>query len=290
LCWGGWEMLSLAGIPLLAPDKSHKEWIRANIPVSQATGYLERAWPGSLLSTRGVAFRSRPSLPREVMINRFRWPEGADRFFLAFVLASANQVNQIEPLANGDDGNSTTPITLAMNNPESLETFETQVTLLKIAPLSQIPVQGNNFNNNFYILTIVDMRYYWQFTPCPAWTTPIPFYGASISISMGGLGLPVPTWQSLINDCASALDVTITNSTIPTAYLSPDPSLNLAGAPIGLVLQAIADNLGFRFVAKLDGTFAMQNYTDAQAAALLDSQVNPDRTIRAGGQLFQDVF
>lgn len=294
--------LMLAGYPLMIPpepgtdpfnptstDRTPKplvnitDWIKKNISFEECIPVNHRAWPGGLLSNHQVSFRSRPHAPQFVEVGTTRYLAGADRYMISFQLASANLVDPIRTAANGEDGTEINPVTLEFwsENQLSGEKFSCAMYLLKIIPLQQIPEEENPNTNNPYLLVLVDDRYWWNASPIPCPDFAIPIYGSGTS----------PTWTTCFDMVQTALgidDDQWTVDDIPTQYLAPDPSLNLAGAPIGLVFQALCDNVGLRCVVQLDNSVYVMSVDTSNDIAEADSEANPLRTLRSGGDWFQD--
>src|ERR1700683_5494960 len=246
--------LSLAGVKLSPPLPDSVAWANANIPVGRLVPYLDRAWPGSLMSARAVSFPSRPRAPRYVRLNTFSWPRGASRFAVGAYWATGDVVDPIRDAANGPDGATSTPIPLVMqvDNQLSGESLNVNVELLKIVPMTAFTADIRPDFLNAYILVVVDSRYTWQSTPLPAPGLGLPTYGASPSV----------TWLDAIPTAATALGLTVAAGegdegtgppgtlyvdTIPADYLFPDPSLDMPGVSCGLFLDAIAWNTGLVF-------------------------------------------
>ena len=278
--------LLLAGEALPLPTVEMCKWVRENIPIEKAVPFLDRAWPGSLLASRGIAHRSRPRAPRSIELNTLNWPTGADRFALGFFFCSAEIASKIRNTANGPAGLTSDPILLEMSaeGQASAEKLSAQVMLLKIIPLTSIPIGDFRDSNNPVLLVVVDDRYAWQTVPCPDFG--IPAYGQSLPPSSGGTSATVPRWQDLLDMCAQTLGVAFVVDPIQKSYLSPDPSLNVSGAPLGIVLEAIVRNNGCRLSRAFDGTIRIIAYDTSDKIRLADQAANPLRSVRAGGNWF----
>ncbi len=299
--------ISLAGVELLTPSKALCSWVERTIPVGEAFPWLQPSagFPSLDTTTLGVpGYR----MPTTFRVNEFVWPQGASRWAYGAFLASADQAEQVRAAANGKGGSTSTPIVLTLATPgqPSGEALQVSLTLLRVVPMTQFVATNNGTPtalddfapNNIMLLVVVDARYFWQHTGCPDFG--IMPYGSSNPLSVSdpnspnyGGTVPVPVrWRICFKKCEAALGATINVDPIPNAYLFPDPAFNLAGMPIGPVLDALCANTGLRFVANYDGTFAAQSVTYATAARQTDdtSATGQARSLRAGGDGFADVL
>lgn len=268
--------LSLAGVSLIAPGPKVFEWIGRNIPVEDACPWGVRAWPGPELA--GVAFPSATAVPRRLKVSSLWWPTGS-RFAYAHMLADGRAVEQIRAAANGGDGAGSNPITLHMSSGagDSAEAMETDLTLLRVVPLSQVPAEDDDHPpSNMYLLTLVDARYYWQSAPAPDFKIKV----ADASV----------TWADCFAMLGEALGIAIEVDPIDPAYLYPDVSLNAPGASCAVLLDACAANVGKRVVRKLDGRVMVMGFDASQQVRQADDQAHPGRRLKAGGDWYRDTL
>ncbi len=251
-----------------------------------AVPWSDRGWPGSLPALAQVAYAQRPRKTRCIELNTLEWGLGASNPALGFYFASGNELGAIRNAANSSDGTTTTPISFQMAGDGQLsqETLSLSLTLLNMYPLTQFTSADRPDFLNAYIIVLTDNRWFMQWQATPPWSPIIPAHGLTNSPYY----LPSPTWQDLIDQCATATGASIVNDPIPSTYLQPDETMNLAGVPIGITLDAICANLGFKFVANFDGSYNMQDAENAMAARQGDIDGNPNRTSPAGGLLYQD--
>ncbi len=294
--------ITLAGVELLNPTTELCEWIERRIPAHQAFPWLRPSWPGRSLNTTAVGVPGY-NMPTSFVLNSYYHPQSAQRWSYGAFLASARMANLVRAAANGSDGSTSTmiPLTLAVQGQASGESVGVNVNLQHIIPLSSLEAAdfpAGTAPNNLVVLVVTDARFGWQSFPCPDFK--ILQYGLSNPNSVSDPDSPNSTsngtgqvqtavlWRDCFNACASALNATIAVDPITNKYLNPDPALNLAGMPIGPVLDALAANVGMRFVANFDGTFAVQTYATASAARRADDlgAAGSLRTLRGGGDQF----
>jgi hypothetical protein len=224
---------------------------------------------------------------RMVKINRLFWPTGACRFGFIHLLCDSDTVGLIGNDAYNEDG-SYNLIQLSIGNPETNvnpgtgigtifagESINTSVYLLPPTPLSGIRGLTGQINS-LYLLTCVDPRYFWWFKNV-----------GDIASFMDSS----TTWQNMFDYVlANQLGLSISNYTIDTispAYLQPSLLMySLPYEPIPPILDSLCYNVGMRFVANFDGTYATQVYGTALDVLNNDMVNNPNRSVLSGGQRF----
>jgi hypothetical protein len=269
-------MLQLAGYDLNGDnvESDVQDFLNKFLPTSSFKPWLTPSYPGwnlgALTTVNGQKWGE------QFELNKMWWPSGASRFSYGHYLCSSDVVNSIMAVAYGTSGKYNL-INLSIGNPEynqggtivAGETMNTQVYLLPPTPLSGIRNLTGQIQS-LYLLTVVDPRYFW------------PWYNiGNISIT------PTTTWQSLITMIAGILNVTINVDTISPNYLAP--SLNAYSLPyesVPAILDSIAYNIGMRFVAMYNGTYAMQLYNTALTNFNNDMSAYSSRMIMAGGNRF----
>ncbi len=198
-----------------------------------------------------------PMLP-PVRIGQFTWPAtDAARFAVGYYLATNDDLDAIRAEdAITDEGPQ--PINLVIDDGETSLTVE--VYLLPPRPLAKI-----TGHTSLWLLTVVDIRYFWWYR--------------SAAITASG------DWNALFSSIATALGATIAADTIDADYQSPSDRFTVHRQPLPQLLDAACRMCGSRFVAKLDGTFAIQSYATAKTAQDLELAKIPDEYIPlAGGE------
>ncbi len=168
------------------------------------------------------------------------------------------------------------------------EDLTTDVVVLRWLPLARLAVaapagdEGGNaagagaasaadaILRNCYLCMVVDDRWRWNQVACP-------------DFAIGPDASPAVTWAACFAAVAGALGIDLPMAAVPAAYLSPDESLNLAGQPAGMVLDALARNVGCRVSRDYDGTVRCLTYAAALALRQADEDGHPDRPLQGGG-------
>jgi hypothetical protein len=266
-------MLSLGGVPLNLLTAEASAAIAAGIDVRAIRPWLRRAWPGPGELPLGLPIQYYEQIPVE--LGKFYWPSGASRWAFGHFFASTNQANAINENQLKGNKVSLNPVALKMDSPglRAQENISTLVYVLPPYPLRAVPPIDGESVNGAYLLTVVDVRYYW-------WNYSVP----DLSITTG------TTWDSLFRKVEKVLGITIKNHSYQAAFVNPHKSLNCIYGPIPPFLDTVAFNLGQRIVRALDGTVTSQRHETSSAIRHANDILNPDRTLRAGGDLFQDVL
>jgi hypothetical protein len=301
-------VLTLGGVPLIAPiedelfadlepevtlDASEvrlrrledlQREVRLNIPVEWTCPWTQtRYWPGPGLTQ--IAFPTGFEPPKEPTLQVFRFPPwGASRFAHGWFLASTNQVNALQQVAFASNGASVAvPLVMDAMFQRSGESISTNVYVLSMTPLMRcLPSDSDPYVNGLYLLTLVDERFFW-------WGIPSPVFNIGNNTVPPITPPPAPTpvaWTDLINLCVTALGEPITFDPIPSAYLVPNTNLNVNYEVLPPVIDAIAANIGMRFVRGLGGNLSFQSWATATTIVATDQANNPLRTYRAGSFRF----
>lgn len=202
-----------------------------------------------------------------VRVGDWFYPNGACRWSVFRGLATSTMAKQMLAITGGTSTARfymrqvpSTPYAAA----DALYTLESYLYMLPPRPLGEL---GGSFDG-LYLITLVDERYYWQNTP------------VSLRVTKD------TTWQGLINELATALNVTIAAPTIAAAYSKPEPDsqlwTNMENAAV--LLDAIAFNLGKVVIRNLDGSYRMLGPTESQTVVATN---RPAPVVRlAGGDMF----
>lgn len=279
-------MLKLANTPLSLVDWEVESRINRWLSMDRIRPFLGRSWPGP-----GSSFLTVPTGYREwpppLRLNRMWWPNGASRWACgAFVVDnSLGYATRIHDAAFGQDGTQINAVPLFMDSPDAYtgisdESLEIQkMYVMAIIPIKRVlKTDGSDgVTNGLYLFIVADERIFW-------WDIPTPDFGIS-----EGAG---KTWRNVIDSCQGALGTTIETSTIPSEYLAPSRALNLTGQPIPPVIDAIATNIGMRFIASYDRVYRMKNFEDSLNDYTQNLDQYPARSskIIAGGERFMETL
>lgn len=252
-------------------------WAASSVDPLDANPTVRRAWPGARRTGLGFPVGFRPDRPVEP--GTFRWPVGASRWAQGHFLVSRDLMLRLRRMAFGKGAFGTAPLTLRMDSPGlySREVVETEVYLLPPSPLRRVSLNtaDNAAYNGLYLLTLVDVRYYW-------WSVPTPDLGFDDEHA--------PSWTSLLLKCGVALGVPIQHDAIPVTYQRPHRSLALTDEPLPMVLDAICASIGLRLVRRLDGSVWAESPPAADASAAADVLKHRQRTVRSGGVRFREAL
>lgn len=227
--------ITYGNIPLISPSSDIEEWIDKHVPAADVLESQRLSWPGgSAIST----FFPGQLPPRPAKIGSLFWPRGASRWAVGHFLASENQLAKIRPLLyDATVSGKYKALTLALDDGVHAP-LKTDLYMLPPRPLSQF---GNPPDNGFYLLSLVDARYFW-------WEK-----AATVSVTSG-----TTTWAGLYSSLGTALGVTINASTVAAEYLEPSSDFAAQYEYLPLLLDAVAASVGHQVVRRLDGTVHAQ--------------------------------
>lgn len=270
--------LTYGGAPLFVPPRDILAWVESTFSLADLVPFHHRpdqpqSWPTV------HDFRRRP-----VKVNTLWWPTGAARWAIGTYLVAEEDLATIRNLAYA----ASTYQALTLTIDDGTYSVGPSMWMLPAIPLTQDPpdnasrvdwtlprsletIPGTSVKeNNLYLLPLVDARYFW-------WEK-----SASITVTEG-----TTTWATLFTAIASALGITLTQDSVPAAYLKPTVELRGAHEQLPVLLDAAALSVGMRVVAKLDGTYLLQSATSARA--VLEAQLGAYHPRLAGGLLALDV-
>jgi hypothetical protein len=263
-------------------DSEVELFLERNLPNESFRPWLNRTWPGGGLAM----LTQQPGLTwgTKFKINRLFWPmTTASRWGYGHYLCGSDTAQKISNAVFSGNG-AYTLTQFKLGNPETNpagtinfqgkgETISLQMYVLPPKPLSAIRGLKGQIQS-LYLITLVDPRYFWWWS----------------NLSQGGMPVVIgndTTWDSLLGTIKSILNINITGDSVNSSYLQPSiQAYTLPFEPLPLIIDSIMANIGMRFVAGLDGTYAMQLYNTALTALNNDMTNNPQRMIIAGGQLF----
>ena len=246
-------------------------------------------YPGRDLGA--VAYRSAigPFPNPKISINSWYYPTTASRWSVFRGLATSTAVTAMIQATNFSQGQGCLPAEFVMHcdpliaqsmtrlpdpfinllfgaqNPATKYRLSSQMFMLPPRPLAD---HGSQFDG-LYLVTLVDERYYYQYSP------------VSLKVRRG------TTWNSLINQCAAAMGITIGFVDIPAVFQAPEPDSHLwstmESAPV--LLDAIAYNIGDVVIRLLDGSLKFVYSYESQTIAKVN-RGNATQVLRiAGGEL-----
>lgn len=236
-------------------------------------------YPGKNLGALANSWKtdSQPS-SEEVIIGDWYYPYGASRWSVFRGLATSSQVKEMLAAMqideNGEEGSVWLPQEFVMSCVPTITTSDptdyqitTSMYLLPPRPLGEF---GGDFDG-IYLITLVDERYYWN-----------QYNSISLAIRQG------LTWDALIQQISSYLDVDINYSTIPSVYSYPEPDSQLFcnQENVGTLLDAIGFNIGKTLVRNMDGSYNFQTPSEGQDIAFENRDAITPFARVMGGDLF----
>jgi hypothetical protein len=165
-----------------------------------------------------------------VDIGKLYWPRGASRWAVGHFVIDEGTLKKVRPHAYASSG----PVALPLIIDDGTDSITTDLYMLPPRPLFKLDGTGDQ---NLYLLSLVDERYWW-------WNKT-----AEITITGG-----TTTWANLYSSIGSALGVTIDADPVSSDYLKPPTELKSRYDFMPLLLDAVAYSVGQRIVRKLDGT------------------------------------
>lgn len=240
-------MITYGGVPLIIPSVEDMERITPHLPIDEIYEFQSPEWTGFPGSWKAISQQER----RPLKLGRLHWPRGASRWATAHFLVSERQLDQIRPLTI--TGTSQGIQTLTLKIDDGTRNIETEMWMLPPRPVHQWTE-----DDNLYLMTLVDDRYWWWHRTTELLVT-----------------RDVTTWSQFYTSIALYLNITLTADTFADAYEYFGPPMDLQSAYDYLppLLDAVAFSCGQRIVRKLDGTVLAQNASSAMgdSATLLSS-------------------
>lgn len=237
--------LTWNGSPLLAPDVygEMEQFIRQFQTVEEAIAFLtdepcqtQKTFSPKSGAGTGIAIPNFPDLPKPEL-NTLIWPSvGAGRFAYFFGLSDGE--GNPEP---GDLGS------LVMNDGTNSQT-------IKMMVLGKKTIAGN-----VRLLMLVDQRYKWQNIDCGNIVTAA---GREMMITSGDYdGTPNNDYgtgnidfEDVVSACEEKIGISIDRDSFDGFYVADVLELsNKKFANVAVLLDAVADSVGMRIVATLDG-------------------------------------
>jgi hypothetical protein len=209
-----------------------------------------------------------------VRINEWFYPHGANQWSVFRGLATSSMVQAMLLQTMGSNPASfimqSAPI--SPDNPTGDPTFYTIETPMYLLPPRPLAEHGGFFNG-LYLITLVDLRYYFQGCNSTLW----PLLNQNT------------TWLQLINQLATDLGITLTIPTpIESSYGQPEVDsqlwTNLESSAV--LLDCVAANVGRTVVRNLDGTFSFLTTAESVTQVQLNRGEDSNVVRLAGGDIF----
>lgn len=239
-----------AGVQLCQTTPETREWVERNIPLSEFHEFNWHSAPPAIFD--GLTYRQHNEAGIDPRLNVLRWPSGAGRWATYHFLATDEQLATIRPLVYGD-GEAEEPI---VTNPQMFifedGTNETitidEMWLLAPRPISATPLYMTG-RNRLWLCTLVDIRYFWNNQDhCGAIAEEdAGTWDAMFEVLRGRTGLAPEYW-----DCPD----------VGAEWLFPHIDLqDINSLPLGLVIDAMAWNVGRKVSLDMDGTVHIQDHS-----------------------------
>jgi hypothetical protein len=277
-------MLNFGGVDMMV-DASNEATIciRTYMTVPFYTPWRGQSWPG--LGTAGLKYPTGNYVEPPYQLNRRIWScggnnDGLSRWAYMHLLVCSDDVQALIPYTC--EQGSYLPSVLKLGNPE---TGGESLEIPSMFMLPPTPLSGTRGIvgglQSLYLITLVDLRYFLQFTNTGDLTT---FLGDGTAI----------TWSSLYDFLIAEANLQgipfdLNFDPIPEEYLQPSVQMwNLPYEPLPRVLDGVAFNVEQRITALFNGTFYAMNATTAVDTYVEDAVNNPQRNILAGGFRYND--
>ncbi len=251
--------LSYAGVTLGAIDKDLRDWCEKYLRLSDSIEFPSLIQSRDLLDFPGAAVID----ARPVRVGLLRWPKFASRFSVCNLIVTDNQLAQIT-VATASGLYSAYPLKLDWHDANHNPIYSISPPMYRLPPR---PIaQPGGGSNGFWMLTLVDDRFFW-------WRRP----NAALTVTEG-----TTTWLQLYAAIATELGITLTADTPNAAYLKPPGVFAVTYERLPLILDAVAYSCGQRITANLDGTYRARNLSNGVADTAANSAL-PRKVLVAGG-------
>lgn len=245
------KKLSYAGVTIPLSEPTLEGWLASVNP--QDFKWWD-GWNYDQPNTRSLPTPSLPVMP-EFQVGVLTWPTGYSR------PSSFNFVTTTERLAL------ITAAQGSINSPQSLMMFDGRTGKTVTASMYMLPPRPINLLNHndsdAWMVTLTDQRFY-SFWRRGSITTPV-------------------SWTDLYSQIGAILGVTITPDTVDSRYGTPSGKWALKYAPMSVLLDSVAAQVGQRVVVALDGSVKTVNWTTARDASI--TYINSSDVVVSGGVL-----
>jgi hypothetical protein len=244
---------TFADVPFLLPIAEAEDYFALRLPLGDfRLNQPERVWPGPNQIGLTYPVSGYPKRP-DLRLNQFYYPTHIQRWGEWNGLVDLAGYNAIQSTCFIEAGPQTATFEMSQDGIGSIST--------PMFCLSLKPIATGSTTNQMFLCTLVDGRYFLQYT------------NAAIPSTGGG-------WDSMLASVASGLSITLTYDTCATAYALPHPMSDIVAqyANAAVLLDAIAANTGRVIVRNWDGSYYCQNISTA-------NDVDNDPDLLAGGDL-----
>lgn len=236
------QKLSYAGITLPLSTPEHQAWLEQVHPPQLFTEWT--GWnfdkPNQVRGFgEGLPFPNIPT-PPDFKLGVLHWPTGAARPAWFHAVVNTERLALIRSAV----GSPMTPQPLVMFDGRTGKTITAQMYMLPARPLNQL----GHASSDGWLLTLTDQRFYWYYR-------------------RGAIGTQLDSWFNLYVTVASILGIEIDIDSIDPSYGAPSRKwINYYNAG-GVLLDAVAEQVGQRIVVGLDGVVRAVNWEAAKLAS-----------------------
>jgi hypothetical protein len=226
--------LTYAGIPLCLDTPEFQDHVDKYLSFENSRWTTpQRVFPGPRLIeiARQVHNVNRPKLA----IGDWWYPSSLSRWSELHAVTTDDFYTQLVNAGFDSGGNpKANPLVMLQNG----ITISSNMYILDIRPIGKMPSKPG-----CYVITFVDERYYFNFTPI------------SLQIT------ETTRWEDIINDTISTLGISGSFDSVPSAYLQPEPNSDLQARNenVAIVGDAIGFNVGMRWVRALNGSYKLMS-------------------------------
>jgi PKD repeat protein len=241
------QYVSYAGVALPLATPELQAWADYVHPPD-----VFREYNGWNYSGFGLTHLPLPPLPETppFKLDCLHWPTGACRPAWFHCVVNQSKLDELREAV----GDPLTPQDLTVydgrGSGSDAKTRTAALYMLPPRPISQFGADGPNGEEDLYLVTLTDVRFFLQWRRVDVTTTPV-------------------SWTALLATLASAAGVTLAPDAVSGAYGSPSEKWVGYDRPTAALLDAAAEAVGHKVVANLDGTFQTVTATTAQAAYIL---------------------
>lgn len=249
------QYVSYAGVALPLATPALEAWAEYVHPPDVFKEYNAWNYDGF-----GLTHLPLPTLPEPppFKLDCLHWPTGATRPAWFHCVVNNSKLEEIRAAV----GDPLTPQDLTVydgrGSGATAKTRTAAMYLLPPRPISQFGADGPNGEEDLYLVTLTDVRFFLQWRRADIPETPA-------------------SWTNLFAALAAAADVTLTPDTVAAAYGTPSAKWVGYDRPTAALLDAAAETVGHKVVANLDGTFRTVTAATASTeyAVFVGTEIGP---------------